>query len=145
MRGLKICLWIGAVVCIVSVAGVFMPNSVWESVAKTFGVESVPDDAVSEYMRRLVLATYGVIGVFLAILALKPMEYGVMIPFTGLAGIVLGVVCLVTGYKVCMPTLWYLGDALPCIVFGALVLVFWKKAKQPTVEILDMETTDTED
>jgi hypothetical protein len=116
-----------------------------ESFAKTVGVESVLDDAVSEYMRRLLMATFGAIGIYLAILALKPKAYGVLIPFTGIASIVLSVVCLVTGYKVCIPTLWYLGDGLSCVIFGVLVLVFWKKANQPAVEIPDMETTDRED
>ena len=130
MRGLKICLWVGAVACFVSVIGVFMPVSAWESVAKTFGVESLLDTPVCEYMTRLMMATFGAIGIYLAILALKPMEYGVLMPFTGIASVALGVTCLVTGCKVGIPTLWYLGDGLSCVIFGVLVLVLWKKAKQ---------------
>ena len=144
MRGLKICLWIAAVACLMSAAGVFLPISVWESVAKVFGVELLPDTPVSEYMIRLMLATYSAIGVFLAILALKPLDYGIMVPFTALSSIVLGVVCVVTGFMVGMPTQWFLGDSLPCLILGVLILVFWKKAKQVPMEIPDTETTDTE-
>jgi hypothetical protein len=30
-----------------------------------------------------------------------------------------------------MPTIWYLGDALSCLALGLLILVLWRRAKQP--------------
>lgn len=145
MCGLKVCLWIAAVGCLVSSVGVFAPVSAWDKVANVFGVESIPDAPVCEYMVRVMLATYALIGVFLAILAIKPMAYGIMVPFTAISSIVLGAVCMAVGIMACMPTQWFLGDSLPCLIIGALILVFWKKANQPSIEIPDMETTDTED
>jgi len=43
MRGLKICLWITGVGCLLSVFGMFLPISTLESVVKAFGGEANPD------------------------------------------------------------------------------------------------------
>ncbi len=69
------------------------------------------------------------IGVFFIILALNPMKYGVMVPFSGIAAVLTGVVCGITGPAVGMPAAWFLGDTLSCLVLGVLILVFWRKAK----------------
>jgi len=70
------------------------------------------------------------VGVFFVILALRPMDYRVLVPFSGLAAVLLGVVCAITGKAENMPAAWYLGDALPCILLGALILVFWQRSKK---------------
>lgn len=129
MRGLKICLWVAAVLCLLSAFGVFLPISTWESIAGAFGVDVLPDSAVFSYMVRVTLATYVGVGLFFAILALAPMKYGVLVPFTGWATALLGVICAITGLVVGMPVLWFLGDSIPCVVLGVLILVFWQRAK----------------
>ena len=132
MRGLKICLWIAAVACLLSVAGIFLPLSSWESVANFFGIESLhlPDSPLVEYAVRLMSATYVAVGVYLIMLALHPMKYPALIPFTGLASVFLGVVCGITGLIIKMPVLWFLGDSLGCLVLGILILAFWQQAKR---------------
>ena len=138
MRGLKICLWIGGVGCLLTVFGMFLPITVWESIAKVFGVELVlPDSPLFEYMVRLMLATYAAVGVYLVILALHSMDYGVLVPFTGLAAVVLGVVCAITGLVVGMPVLWFLGDSIPCVILGVLILVFWRQVKLTSGPMVD--------
>ena len=139
MRGLKICLWIAGVLCLLSIFGMFLPISTWESIAKCFGIESLhlPDSPLVEYAVRLMSATYGAVGVYLVILALNPMKHGIMVPFTGLASVFLGVVCAITGLVVEMPVLWYLGDSIPCVIFGILIFVFWQKAKQVSQPLTD--------
>lgn len=129
MRGLKICLWIAGILCLLSVFGMFLPISTWESIAKVFGIESLPDSPLFSYAARVMSATYVGVGVYFIILALHPMKYGVLVPFTGLATVVLGVVCGITGLAVGMPVLWYLGDSLSCAVLGVLIVVFWRQAK----------------
>jgi hypothetical protein len=57
------------------------------------------------------------------------MDYGIMVPFSGLSAAVLGVVCAITGITVGMPAIWYLGDSLSCAAIGLLIVFFWKKAK----------------
>lgn len=135
MRGLKICLWIAGVGCLLSVAGLFLPVSIWESIAKYFGMESLPNSPLFFYMAYLMSATFAGIGVFFIILALRPMGYGIMVPFSGLAAVVLGVVCAITGFTVKMPNLWFLGDSSSCLVLGILILVFWQRAKRATGEV----------
>ena len=107
----------------------FLPIRVVESLARAFGVQTLPDSPLVMYAVRVMSATYAAVGVYLVILALHPMKYGVMIPFTGLASVFLGVVCGITGLAVAMPPLWVLGDFVSCTVFGVLILVFWRQAK----------------
>lgn len=131
MRALKICLWIAGVGCLLSIFGIFLPISAWESIAKFIGAQplGLTDSPLVEYAIRLMSATYVGVGVFFVILALDPMKYGVMVPFAGMAAVLLGVVCAIIGLMVAMPVPWFLGDSIPCIVLGILILAFWKKAK----------------
>jgi len=129
MRALKICLWIAGIGCLLSVFGMFLPISVFESIAKFFGIESLPDSPLVMYAVRVMSATYAGVGGYFVILALHPMKYGVMIPFTGLAAVFVGVVCGITGLAVGMPLVWLLGDSVSCTVLGVLILVFWRRTK----------------
>jgi len=130
MRALKICLWIAGVGCLLSVFGMFLPISAWESIAKAFGIQLVlPDSPLFVYLVRLMSATYVAVGVYLVILALHPMKYPVLVPFTGIAAVLLGMTCAITGLIVGMPVLWFLGDSLSCVVLGVLIFVFWRLAK----------------
>jgi hypothetical protein len=130
MRALKICLWIAGVGCLLSVFGMFLPMSVFESIAKFFGIELLPDSPLLVYAVRLMSATYAAVGVFFIILALQPMKYGVMVPFSGVGAVFVGVVCAIAGLSTAMPLWWFLGDSLSCLVLGVLILVFWQQAKQ---------------
>ncbi len=87
MRGLKICLWVAGVGCLSSVFGMFLPVSACESVARFFGVETLPDSPLCVYALRVMSAMAVAVGVFLIILALDPMKYGVMVPFTGVSAV----------------------------------------------------------
>ncbi len=130
MRALKICLWIAGFACLLSVFGMFLPVSAWESITKFFGIESLPDSPQFMYAVRLMSGTYAAVGVFFIILALDPMKYGVMVPFSGLAAVFVGVVCAIAGPLAEMPLWWFIGDSLSCLVLGVLILVFWQQAKQ---------------
>jgi len=129
MRGLKICLWITGILCLSGVVGLLLPPSACKSMAGFFGVETLPDSPLIMYATRTVSAMSVGIGVFFIILALNPMKYGVMVPFSGIAAVLTGVVCGITGPAVGMPAAWFLGDTLSCLVLGVLILVFWRKAK----------------
>jgi len=111
MRALKICLWVGGILCLLSVFGLFLSVSAFESIAKFFGVESLPESPLVEYAIRTASATYVGVGMFFV-------------------AIFIGVVCAVTGIAVQIPALWYLGDSVPCLVLGVLILVFWRQARQ---------------
>lgn len=134
MRGLKICLWLTGILWLLAVVGVFIPVSTWESMVEYFGIESLPDSPLFFYMGRVMSAMAAGTGVFFIILALRPMAYGIMVPFAGLCNVALGVVCGVTGFIEKMPNLWFLGDSLSCLVMGILILAFWQQAKKPKAE-----------
>ncbi|MHC4574954.1 MAG: hypothetical protein ACYS76_12630 [Planctomycetota bacterium] len=131
MRALKICLWAAGVLCLLSVVGMFLPVGAVESFAKAFGVQTLPDSPLIMYAIRTISATFIGIGVFFIILALDPMKYGVLVPFSGIIAVFIGAVCAISGPIVGMPTIWYLGDALSCLALGLLILVLWRRAKQP--------------
>jgi hypothetical protein len=119
---------------LLSVSGMFLPFSTFESIAGAFGVESLPDSPLFLYMIRVMSASYVGVGVFFVILALHPLKYGVMVPFSGLAAVFVGIVCWVMGLVVRMPVLWFLGDSLSCLVLGILILIFWQKAKKTPLQ-----------
>ena len=133
MRSLKVCLWVAAVACLISVAGLFLPISVFESLANRFGMEACPDLPMTAYAIRVMSATFVAVGAFLVILARAPMRYGVMVPFSGVAAVLLGIVCGVAGLMSEMPLVLFAGDALFCIVFGVLILFFWRRARSAIV------------
>ncbi len=135
MRGLKICLWITGILCLLSVVGLFLPLSVFESIAGFFGIDTLPDSPLVTYGIRTLSATFAGIGVFFIILAMNPMKYGVMVPFSGLVSVFIAVICLITGLLVNMPAAWFLGDFLSCWVLGVLILLFWLRAKKATGSI----------
>jgi hypothetical protein len=130
MRGLKIVLWITGILCLLAVLGLFGPFSMYESIGRAFGFETLPDSPLIEYAIRTAAATYMGIGVYFIILATAPMKYPLLVPFTGLATIILGLVCAISGPAAGMPAVWYMADALSCIVLGALILMFWRQTKQ---------------
>ena len=135
MRALKICLWIAGIGCLLSVFGMFLPVGAIESFVQLFGEQSFPDSPVFLYALRLMSATYAAVGVFFVILALDPMKYGVMVPFSGLGAVLIGVVCAIVGLLEAIPLWWFLGDSLSCVVVGVLIFVFWQQAKQTSGQI----------
>ncbi len=129
MRSLKIFLWIAAIGCLLSGFGTFLPVSMLESFAKVLGFQAFPDSPLFEYVVRVMSAMAVAMGAFFVILALHPMKYGAMVPFSGLAAVFLGVVCGITGLAVGMSPPWFLGDFLSCLIVGILILASWKQVK----------------
>jgi len=130
MRALKICLWIAGIGCLLSLFGMVLPVSLWESIARFFGIESSPDSPQFIYAIRVGSGTYAGVGIFFIILALDPLKYGVMVPFSGLGAVFVGVVCAIAGLLTKMAFWWFMGDSLSCLVLGVLILVFWQQAKK---------------
>lgn len=96
MRTLKFILWIAGILCLLSGFGLFLPVSTLEAIAKFFEAESpgLADSPLFEYVVRVSSAMAVAIGVYLIILALHPMKYPALIPFTALASLFLGVITI---------------------------------------------------
>ena len=129
MRGLKVCLWITGLSCLLSVFGIFLPISIFQNIAGFFGIEALPASPVFAYAMRIISATYVGIGVFFIILATAPMKYGPLVPFSAIATFLLGVVCAIAGLVTKIPTLWFMSDASACMVLGTLILIFWRQSQ----------------
>ena len=130
MRALKISLWVAAITCLAGGIGVFLPMSAWGQMAKLFGVEVFEISPMFEYIVRLLSATYAIIGVFFVILAKDPIKYGVMVPFSGTAAVILGMMCAIIGVMAKMSPPWFFGDSISCVAIGIFILVFWQGVKK---------------
>ena len=130
MRALKICLWIAGIVCLLSLFAMLLPVSSLESIGKLYGIESFADSPQFIYAIRVGLSTYVAVGVFLVILALDPLKYGMMVPFSAIGAVFIGVVCAIAGLLTKVAFWWFMGDFLSCLVWGILTLIFWQQAKK---------------
>lgn len=135
MRALKVCLWIAGIGCQLAVIGLFLPMTALNAMGAWFGDQAFPDSPVFQYTMRAMSATFVAIGVFYIILALRPMAYGVLVPFSGFAAIFVGVSCLLVGLATKLPPLWFLGDFLSCTIIGLLIVLFWRRVRVPAVPI----------
>jgi len=128
MRPLMMCLWTVGVLCCLGVVGLFLPMSVVSYLSETVVHQPLPETAAMAYMFRAMCATYVAIGVFYLILAVDPMAYGALVPFSGAAAIFVGVACGLFGLISGVAPLWFGGDFLVCTAFGLLILIFWRRA-----------------
>ena len=69
MRGLKVCLWIAGLFCLLAVFGLFLPMSTLRAIASLFAADAFPDGPLFVYLIRVMSATYVGVGVFYIILA----------------------------------------------------------------------------
>lgn len=129
MLGLKLCFWLAGIFCFLAAPGVFVPISAWPYFTQIFAVESLPEAQVFVFIVRLLSATYVGIGIFFILLALKPKLFGSILPFSGIATVLIGLACMITGLNIGMPVIWFLGDSMTCIVLGALILLLWPQKK----------------
>jgi len=135
MYALKICLWINGLGFLLSLITAFMPMRLLESFYTTFLGQPLPDLPEIVYSVRLASAMAAMLGGFFIFLALHPVECGALVPFAGLATAFLGAVCVIGGLEAGMPLWWFLGDALWCLLFGILIVVFSRQARPVPVAV----------
>lgn len=125
MRALKACLWIMGIGCALGTLTLLVPMGMLEKFGGMFGQGSFPQQPLFNYVLRGLMATYAGVGGFYIILALHPERYGVMVPFSGVAAIFVGLVLGIYGGLTGVPKLWFLGDSVFCVTLGTLILLFW--------------------
>lgn len=128
MRALKVSLWVTGGLSLLCLLGMFLPLSTFASFMRALADQPLPDAPIFEYGLRVSCVTYVAIGAFYIILALDPMRYGPMVPFSGAAAVFVGVCCGAFGLLTQMPLPWFMGDFLACTILGILILVFWRRA-----------------
>ena len=129
MRALKICLWVVGLACLLPGVVLFLPMSTYNSISQFFIDIELPKDPLFAYAVRIMATTYVPVGVFYIMLALKPHGYGLMLPFAGIAPVVLGIACMAVGIAEGLPFTIFGGDAVFALLMGGLILYFWRTEK----------------
>ena len=129
MYALKICLWINGLGFLLSLITAFMPMRLLDSFYTTLLGQPLPDLEEIVYAVRLASVMAAMLGGFFILLALRPVECGTLVPFAGLATAFLDAICVIGGLEAGMPPWWFLGDALWCLLFGILIVVFSQQVR----------------
>jgi len=127
MKGLKIVLWICAIYCFTGFIPAALP---WDTIVALFnwvGIQPPTTEAISVFIFRLGSAIFGLIGIFLVILARNPLKYGVMLLLAAYGLMLFGVLVLIGGIRYELPVWAYFSDVIIGIVGGVLLLYFRKK------------------
>ncbi len=129
MKGLKTVLWICGALLLLEFVEMLVPVRFLASWCGRFGIE-MPLDSMSTYMMRMCQASFGLMGVFLIILAKDPLKYGPMVLLAGYGDLFLALVVLAWGSRYGLPPLMvWLGTAT-LVTVGVLILLFRGKAIQ---------------
>ena len=136
MKGLKITLWICAIHFLLSF--IFLPLP-WRTIIAWFnqyGVQISTSDPWTIFWLRLLLTTFGMIGVFFVILARNPLKYGEMLLLAAYGLLLLGVVVFIGSMLYVVPNelpiiiTATIGKVFFYFILGVLILSFRKGAMQ---------------
>ena len=127
MKGIKTILWICAISCLLGFIAAVVPWKAITALYQFFGVQPFGSEPMSMYTFRIFLVMTGMIGIFFVILARDPFKYEAMLRLAAYGLLCFGIFCLFFGIRYDLRYWLYLGDALFCMLAGALLLVFRKK------------------
>ena len=136
MRGLKITLWVCAIHFLLSF--IFLPLP-WRAITAWFnqyGVQISSADPWTVFWLRLLLTTFGMLGIFFVILARNPLKYGEMLLLAAFGLLLLGVVILIGSILYVIPNelpviaIATIGKVFFYFILCALILSFRKEAMQ---------------
>lgn len=144
MRTLKICLWVVGAACLIAGMTLFLPTSIYTSLSQLIVNVEFPEHRLFSYALRVASGTYLLVGVFYIILALDPRGYGIMLPFAGVAPVVIGLTCLVVGILEGISFWVFGGDAVFALLMGGLILYFWRVERAESAESGPQEKSQAE-
>ena len=133
MKGLKIILWICAICFLLGFVFAAFPWRALTAWCGWFGLQLPVPEPIIAFMFRLCLSLFGMIGIFFAILARDPLNYGAMLTLTAYGLLFYGVFSLVGGIRYELPVWVYAGDVIFAVIAGVLILIFRKKAMQTNI------------
>ena len=131
MKGLKVVLWILAIVCLLCFLGVISPWTITSKISSFWGYDIAEFQGPLKYAVRAGFGACGLIGIFFLMLAFNPLKYGGMLSLAGFGLLLLGLICLVLGIYYTFSYLVWLIDILFFFIFGILIIYFKGKAAQP--------------
>jgi len=132
MKGLKIILWICAIIFLLHFIGVALPWSVLTSFYHWGGIQPPTAEPTTVFLLRQFVLICGMIGIFFLLLARNPLNYGAMLLLAGFGLICFGIFSLVGGIRYGLPVWYFSQDSIFCTVVGVLLLIFRKKAIGPS-------------
>jgi len=125
---------IGWGICIV---GIFISSDFAFDLLKYFGgidPVALKADIMYDYWFRMASSAFGLVGIFYLILAIKPEKYAVAIPLAGWFMLIEGIILLIHGLRLGLPSTPLLGDVGFCIVGGLGILFCLEKKKEDNYE-----------
>ena len=127
MKALKIILWISAIGSLSGFITAFLPWHIIMDWMILTGIKPPGNEPATIYMFRLGFMAYGMIGIFLLVLAKNPLKYEAMLPLAAGFLICYALFRLVGGILYKYPIWHYIGDFIVGIVFGIFILVLRKR------------------
>lgn len=109
----------------VCAAGIFISSDfAFELLKYIGGIDPIPlrADPIYDYWFRMASSVFGLVGVVYFLLALQPKRYAVVIPLAGWFMVIEGIILLVHGFLLHLPSTPWMGDVSFCIVGGLGIL-----------------------
>lgn len=110
----------------ICIAGVFTPaTTVFDLLQYVGGVDPQPmlDDPMYDYWLRMASSVFTFIGIAYLILAIWPRKFACALPFAGAFMVLEGLILLVHGLRLGLPSTPFGGDVAFCLVGGVGILL----------------------
>jgi hypothetical protein len=113
----------------ISAVGVFVSWSEAETLLQGLGAKQIAYDPMLDYWLRMASGAFTLVGVWYLALMIWPKKFYPAIPWFGFLMLVEGVILLVHGLRLSLPSFPFYGDVSASFVGGAGILYFSKAAK----------------
>jgi len=114
----------------ISFLGVFLPWSVAVAGLNGLGAGTIPNDPMLNYWLRMAGGGFTMIGVIFTAILVAPEKYAVLIPLMAYLSIAEGIILLVSGLRLGLPSFPFWYDTSFCIGIGVAFLLIQSRLKQ---------------
>ncbi len=112
----------------ISILCLLLPWS-WAVVAlHGLGAEAIPDDPMLNYWMRMATGSFSIIGTLFAAILIAPKKYAVLIPLMAYLSIAEGIILLISGLALGLPSFPFWGDTTFCLGVGIGLLIVYPRA-----------------
>lgn len=130
LRLLRIALGFGAAVWGAAVFGIFLS---WDKAAEALqglGAKPIAYDPMLDYWLRMTSGAFTLIGCGYLVLLWAPQKYRPVIPWAGGLMLVEGVILLVHGLRLSLPTFPFFADTAACLLDGTAILYLSRSTRE---------------
>lgn len=128
-RWLRFALRFDATVLGLAFLAVLMPSEWMEASNRALGLDPLPKLPLVQYLTRSIAMLYGLYGSLSWITSTDLERYAPIITYMGCGNVLFGAVVGVIDWKAGMPLFWTLGESLPTMAMGGLILTLqrWER------------------